>query len=192
MTFTKGIIKDKIEMQMKIIVGLGNPGKEYQNTRHNVGFEFVERLSGGANFSPETKFESLVYREKDLLFVKPQTFMNESGRAVRKIMDFYKLDVKDLVLIHDDLDLKFGEYKIQRGVGPKVHNGVSSVEASLPDKNFLRVRIGVDNREESLYAGSGSDYVLGRFGKEELEEIDEIMEEAADELLVALERNEDE
>src|SRR3989338_1152307 len=161
---------------MKLVVGLGNPGKEYVNTRHNVGFEFVDRLSEGARFSLESKFEALVYREKDLLFVKPQTFMNESGRAVRKILDFYKLGTGDLVLIHDDLDLKFGEYKIQRGVGPKVHNGVTSVETSLPDKNFLRVRIGVDNREKLLYAGSGADYVLSKFGKEELEEVDEVIE----------------
>lgn len=171
---------------MKLIVGLGNPGKEYRNTRHNIGFEFVDRLSGGVMYSLESKFESLVYREKNLLFVKPQTFMNESGRAVRKIMDFYKLGTGDIVLVHDDLDLKLGEYKLQRGVGPKVHNGVSSVEASLPDKNFLRVRIGVDNREKTLFTGSGADYVLSKFGKEELEEIDEVMEEAADELLVAL------
>lgn len=171
---------------MKLIVGLGNPGKEYENTRHNVGFEFVDQLSDKARFSLESKFEVLVYKEKDLLFVKPQTFMNESGRAVRKIMDFFKLGVSDIILVHDDLDLKFGEYKIQKGVGPKVHNGVSSVESSLPDKNFMRVRIGVDNREMFPYAGSGADYVLSKFGKEELEEIDEVMEEAADELLVAL------
>ena len=171
---------------MKLVIGLGNPGKEYVNTRHNVGFEFVDRLSSGARFSLEGKFESLVYREKDILFVKPQTFMNESGRAVRKIMDFYKLGVGEVVLVHDDLDLKLGDYKIQMGVGPKVHNGVSSVESSLPNKNFLRLRIGVDNREKTFYTGTGSDYVLERFRKEELEELDEILEEAADELLVAL------
>jgi len=101
-------------------------------------------------------------------------------------MDFYKLGTDEVILVHDDLDLKFGEYKIQKGIGPKVHNGVSSLESSLPDKNFLRVRIGVDNREETFYTGTGSDYVLERFRKEELEELDEILEEAADELLVAL------
>ncbi len=171
---------------MKLVAGLGNPGKEHVNTRHNVGFEFVDRFSGRVKFSLESKFESLVYREKDLLFAKPQTFMNESGRAVRKIMDFYKLGVDDVILVHDDLDLKFGEYKIQKGVGPKVHNGVSSVEVSLPDKNFLRLRIGVDNREKTFYTGTGSDYVLERFRKEELEELGEALEEAADELLIAL------
>lgn len=171
---------------MKLIVGLGNPGKEYSTTRHNAGFEFVDSLSGRAKFTPDSKFESLLYKDKNILFVKPQTFMNESGRAVRKILDFYKLSVDDVILVHDDLDLKLGEYKIQKGIGPKVHNGVSSVEASLPDKNFLRLRLGVDNREKSFYAGSGADYVLGKFNNEELEVLEEIMEEAGDELLVAL------
>lgn len=171
---------------MKLIVGLGNPGDEYINSRHNAGFKFVDRFTGEARFSMEGKFESLVYRDKDVLFVKPQTFMNESGRAVRKIMDFYKLGIEDVILVHDDLDLKLGEYKLQTGVGPKVHNGVSSVEASLPDKNFLRVRIGIDNREKNIYTGAGADYVLSNFGKEEMEELDEVMEEAADELLVVL------
>lgn len=171
---------------MKLIVGLGNPGKEYLNSRHSAGFEFVDRISDGARFNLDSKSKSLVYKEKDFLFVKPQTFMNDSGRSVRKIMDFYKLGTKEVIIAHDDLDLKLGEYKIQKGVGPKVHNGVSSVESSLASKDFLRVRIGVDNREAFPYAGSGADYVLSKFNKEELEILDEVLEEAADELLVAL------
>lgn len=171
---------------MKLIVGLGNPGKEYQNTRHSAGFEFVDRISDGARFNLDSKSESLTYKENDFLFVKPQTFMNESGRSVRKIMDFYKLGTEEVIIAHDDLDLKLGEYKIQKGVGPKIHNGVSSVESNLASKDFLRVRIGVDNREKSMYGGSGADYVLGKFSKEELEILDEVLEEAADELLVTL------
>jgi len=171
---------------MKLIVELGNPGNEYSDTRHNAGYAFVDRFTEGAKFSLESKFESLIYRDKEVLFIKPQTFMNESGRAVRKVMDYYKLSENNLILVHDDLDLKLGEYKIQKGVGPKVHNGVSSVEASLPSKDFLRVRIGVDNRDKNIYSGSGADYVLSKFGKEEREVLDDILEEAADELLVAL------
>lgn len=171
---------------MRLIVGLGNPGKEYENTRHNAGFVFVDRLSGGARFNLDVKSESLTYKEREFLFVKPQTFMNDSGRSVRRILDFYKLGVDMLVIIHDDLDLKLGEYKIQKGVGPKVHNGVNSVEENLSTKDFWRVRIGVDNREKTMYGGSGSDYVLAKFSKEELEVLEEVVEEAGDELLVAL------
>ncbi len=171
---------------MRLVVGLGNPGKEYEHTRHNTGFAFVDRLSGGARFNLDAKSESLAYKEREFLFVKPQTFMNESGRSVKKLLDFYKLGVDVLVLVHDDLDLKFGEYKIQKGVGPKVHNGVSSVETNLSTKDFWRVRIGVDNREKTMYGGSGSDYVLSKFSKEELEVLDDVLEEAGDELLVAL------
>lgn len=170
---------------MKLIIGMGNPGKEYEYTRHNVGFEFVDRMTDGAKFNMENKFEAETFRDREVLFVKPQTFMNDSGRAVRKIFDFYKLRIDDVILVHDDLDLKLGDYKIQKGVGPKVHNGVTSVEASLPDKNFLRVRIGVDNREKTGFAGLGSDYVLGRFTKDEQEILDDVLEEAADELLIA-------
>jgi PTH1 family peptidyl-tRNA hydrolase len=175
-----------MDLLMKLIVGLGNPGKEYLKTRHNLGFEFVDKISGGVRFVMDSKFESLVFKDKSWLLVKPQTFMNESGRAVRKIMDFYKLGTEDVVLVHDDLDLKLGDYKIQKGVGPKIHHGVSSVEACLPNKNFLRVRLGVDNREKFGYVGSGAEYVLGKFSQEEQEILEDILEEAADELLVAL------
>lgn len=171
---------------MQIIVGLGNPGTEYEKTRHNAGFMFVDKLSGGEKFSLDNKFEAEICKRGNLIFVKPQTFMNDSGRAVRKIMDFYKLNTSNLILVHDDLDLKLGEYKIQKGVGPKVHNGVSSVEQNMADKNFLRVRLGVDGREESFFEGSGADYILGRFSKAELEVLDDMIEESADELLVAL------
>jgi len=171
---------------MKIIVGLGNPGLEYQKTRHNVGFMFVDKMSEGLGFNLDKKFESDMCKKGDLIFVKPQTFMNDSGRAVRKVMDFYKLKSSDVVLIHDDLDLKLGEYKLQMGVGPKVHNGVTSVEQSLGDKNFLRVRLGVDGRDNTDYQGSGGDYVLGKFQENEVEVVEDMIEESVDELLVAL------
>ena len=110
---------------MKIIVGLGNPGEKYKNTRHNMGFELVEVLAQGKRFSIDSKMESEICKDGNFVFVKPMTFMNESGRAVRKVMDFYKLSPNDLILVHDDLDLKLGDYKVQNGVGPKVHNGVN-------------------------------------------------------------------
>lgn len=171
---------------MKIIVGLGNPGPEYDKTRHNAGFLFIDKMSEGLEFSLDKKFEANVCKTRNFIFVKPQTFMNDSGRSVRKIVDFYKLSASDLVLIHDDLDIKLGEYKIQMGVGPKVHNGVTSVEQCMPDKNFLRVRLGVDGRDDSFFEGSGADYILGKFSKSEIESLEDVIEEAVDELLHTL------
>ena len=171
---------------MKIIVGLGNPGSQYLHTRHNVGFLALDFLVHGKRFSLDKKMESELYKEGGFLFVKPQTFMNDSGRAVRKVMDFYKIEPKDLILIHDDLDLKLGDYKIQMSTGPKVHNGVNSVEEVVGNKDFLRVRIGVDARDKQNFFLTGADYVLGRFGKEELGVVEEVIEEANEELLIAL------
>lgn len=171
---------------MKIIVGLGNPGEKYRNTRHNLGFELVDVLAQGKHFGVDSKLEAEICKDGNFVFVKPTTFMNESGRSVRKVMDFYKMSAKDVVLIHDDLDLKLGDYKVQDGVGPKVHNGVNSVEEALGTKDFRRVRLGIDNREKNDYSKSGADYVLEKFTKEEEEEVQDILEEVADELLVTL------
>ena len=170
---------------MKLIVGLGNIGKEYLDTRHNAGFYFVDKMAS-SEFRFDSKFEADICKNGNIIFVKPTTFMNESGRAVRKVCDFYKLSVNDVVLIHDDLDIELGEYKIQMAVGPKVHNGVTSVEESLGSKNFLRVRLGVDGRGDNKFDGSGADYVLSRFSKIEQEVFDDEIEEAVDELMVAL------
>lgn len=141
---------------MKLIVGLGNPGEKYKKTRHNVGFMVIDELE---------KYKDELGKLK---LVKPKKFMNKSGDEVAKLKNFFKIDLDDLYVIHDDLDLNLGEYKIQKGVGPKVHNGVSSVEERLGSKEFWRVRVGVDNRNGSRDM-SGEDYVLGRFMKDERE-----------------------
>ncbi len=175
---------------MNLIVGLGNPGKDYDLTRHNAGFIAAEKLlmklNKKADFKKESKFGAEIAKVGDILIVKPYTYMNESGRAVRKIMDFYKLGVEDLVLIHDDLDIRLGEYKVQKGVGPKVHNGLGSVEKALGDKSFLRVRLGVDNRQPGLKYGGGADYVLSKMTKEELLKLAMAMDLALGDLAVAL------
>lgn len=145
---------------MKIIVGLGNPGKEYENTRHNVGFLVLDKLRTestkhqapndkeyqNSNFQMNNKFHAEVCQIGDVLLIKPQTFMNESGKSVAAVMSFYKVDMDDLYVIHDDLDIVMGQYKIQRAKGPKIHNGVNDIEARLGNKDFWRVRIGVENR----------------------------------------------
>lgn len=171
---------------MKLIVGLGNPGEKYKNTRHNAGFMFLDRMSENGKFSLSKKFEAEIFENDDILMVKPQTFMNDSGRCVRKIMDFYKLPASDLVVVHDDLDIALGERKIQIGVGPKVHNGVNSVEQYLGDMNFMRVRLGVDSRKQTPTNLSGADYVLDNFGKEEKKMLNEAIDSAITELLITL------
>ena len=173
---------------MKLIVGLGNKGEEYKDTRHNAGFMAIDQLLGRLGhekkFSTDKKFESEIVKLKNVILVRPQTFMNNSGRAVRKIMDYYKIELGDLAVIHDDLDIRMGEYKIQKGVGPKIHNGLSSVEQTLGNKDFLRIRIGVDNRQTNLFYGSGADYVLARLSSGEKELMEKTIDKALDELLL--------
>lgn len=171
---------------MKIVVGLGNIGDKYRRTRHNVGFRIVERLAGGETFREDKGQEAYICRKGNILLVKPTTFMNDSGRAVRKIMDFYKIGPSDLILVHDDLDIELGDYKIQMGKGPKVHNGVSSVESTVQTPDFWRLRVGVDNRKSQRFDGSGADYVLSNFSGEDEEILEDVIEDSCDELLVTL------
>jgi PTH1 family peptidyl-tRNA hydrolase len=155
---------------MKLYIGLGNPGTEYALTRHNVGFMCIDQLAKelGTTFSRDKYTDSEVAKDKDLLFAKPQTFMNSSGVAAKKLTEHYHIDVPTgMFLIHDDLDIKLGEYKIQFEVGPKVHNGVNSVEEELGTTAFWRLRIGVDNRDLANRM-PGEAYVLQKFLKEEL------------------------
>jgi PTH1 family peptidyl-tRNA hydrolase len=116
---------------MKLIVGLGNPGREYENTRHNVGAIFIDYLK-------KKEIPS------GIILAKTDVFMNDSGTSVRKMVDYYKLGLDFLCVVHDDLDIPLGSYKIQKGKGPKLHNGILSVENELGSEDFWRVRIGVD------------------------------------------------
>lgn len=101
-------------------------------------------------------------------------------------MDFYKIGPSDLILVHDDLDIELGDYKIQMGKGPKVHNGVSSVESTVQTPDFWRLRVGVDNRKSQRFDGSGADYVLSNFSGEDEEILEDVIEDSCDELLVTL------
>jgi peptidyl-tRNA hydrolase, PTH1 family len=174
---------------MKLIVGLGNPGKEYERTRHNVGFMVVDALARkyqvpSAEFQGNSKFQCQMIQTKDVVLVKPQTFMNKSGEAVRKIADFYKITPDNIWVIHDDLDIKLGEYKINLGKGPKVHNGVESVELSLGTKEFWRIRIGTEGRVPGAeYRVPGETYVLKTFTEEEKPIISEVITRVANEIV---------
>ena len=130
---------------MKCIVGLGNPGKNYETTRHNVGCMVVDALRESLPIEPRftlhAKFNALFIQQGELVLLKPQTYMNLSGRAVASVVNYFKLDpTTDLLVIHDDLDIVFGDCKLQFATGPKMHNGVASVEQYLGTKDFWRLR----------------------------------------------------
>ena len=118
---------------MMLIVGLGNPGPKYQNNRHNVGYMFIDYIN------------KQIKNEK-IKIVKTNVFMNNSGIAVNKLVRNLKLEIENLIVIHDDLDIPLGKFHIQFGVGPQLHNGLESIENHLKTKDFWRIRIGVDNR----------------------------------------------
>lgn len=161
---------------MYLIVGLGNHEKQYHTHRHNVGFMMVDYLlnelkdSMTHGFKHENRFEAEVAKtvcgKHELMLVKPQTFMNLSGNTVRKIVDYWKLDIDNLIVIHDDLDIPLGKFHIQKGTGPLQHNGLSSIDERLGTKDYWRVRIGVENRPVGHHI-SGEAYVLESFSPEE-------------------------
>lgn len=171
---------------MKVIVGLGNPGEKYRGNRHNVGFMVVDQLAmlvENASWSESKKFKAEVVQTKEFMLVKPQTFMNDSGLSVVSICQFYKVALTDLYIVHDDLDIAIGNYKIQHGKGPQVHNGLRSVEEKLGSDQFWNVRVGVENREVRGNKGiPGVVYSLQDFNAQEKVVIEEVVQKIVDEL----------
>lgn len=166
---------------MKVIIGLGNPGSEYEATRHNAGFLFLDTLKeswDSPDFVPEKKFASLVSagvkNGEKMLLVKPVTFMNHSGVAAMALVNFFKLAPSDITVVHDDLDLPFGTWKAATGSGAAGHNGVSDMIEKLGTKEFRRIRIGIGRPEDDR---DPADYVLSRFTPEEEQKLPEIFEE---------------
>ena len=159
---------------MKLIVGLGNPGDEYVNTRHNVGFMLVDRMAKSSWKQSKNGLLTYSWLRSDVELVKPQTFMNKSGEAVGLVVKKHKMDLDDVCIVHDDLDIKFGEFKIQKGKGPKIHKGIISVEKVLKGEDFWRVRIGTDNRQGEMKNIPGDKYVLSKFSGSEIGRLDEM------------------
>src|SRR3990167_5845567 len=145
---------------MILIVGLGNPGIKYQNNRHNVGYMFVEFIVPLLHCSIVKKEKLFITMKQSnnetIVLAKPLTFMNNSGITISKLIRNLKLEIRNLVIIHDDLDIPLGKFHIQFGVGPQLHNGLESIEQHLKTKDFWRVRIGVDNRQPK-YLSHGRD-----------------------------------
>lgn len=162
---------------MKLIVGLGNPGKEYQQTRHNVGFLFVDELATKLKieFEKNKYVDSEVAANSDFILAKPHTFMNNSGQAVKSLITYYDLPIANLIVIHDDLDIPLGQYKIQHAVGPKMHNGIISIENEVKSNQFTRIRIGVDNRDPENRI-PGDVYVLQKFTDDEMKILKGVIE----------------
>ena len=174
-------------MKMKCIVGLGNPGKMYEKTRHNVGFRVIDELIKRDNLKTQNKFKSEIVQTTlnnvPVILVKPQTFMNLSGEAVRLVMDFYKINPKDILIIYDDLDLPVGKFRLREKGSAGGHNGIKDIIARTGTQDFLRVKIGVGEKPSGWDL---ADHVLGRMNKKEREDAEESFQEAvcAVELLV--------
>lgn len=152
---------------MKLIVGLGNPGKEYETTRHNIGFMILDEYI--QNDLWKNKFDGfyqiITIREEKVLFLKPNTYMNLSGNAVRKVVDFYHIKMEDILIIHDDLDLPFQTHRIKKNSSSGGHNGIKSIISCLGNNSFCRLKIGI----ASSNRGNTIDYVLSKFSKQEME-----------------------
>ncbi len=159
-----------------LIVGLGNPGDRYQQTRHNAGFLVVEALAKTKTIDWEYKEkpDAMLAGNRQLLLVKPQTFMNLSGKSVAIMMRLERIKLDQLIVIHDDLDLSLGTAKVSFAKGPHGHNGVTSVEQELTSTKFWRVRVGVENRTAEQRRGlPGEKFVLSKMDYEDKKKMDQ-------------------
>lgn len=174
--------KESSGTRMKLIVGLGNPGREYELTRHNIGFMAIDELAKRWNISlNEQKFKGVfgagfVNGEKVIL-LKPLTYMNLSGESIRPLMDYYKIDVEDFVVLYDDLDIPVGKLRLRMKGSAGGHNGVKSTISHLGTQEFQRIRMGIDRPKNGMKV---VDYVLGRFTSEEIPGVNHSIEKATD------------
>jgi len=163
---------------MKLIIGLGNPGEQYDQTRHNAGFIFLDALQQKLrlpNFSHSKKFntnisEGLLDSQEKIILAKPQTFMNKSGQSVRALIDFYKIAPEEIIVVADDLDILIGNYKISQNTRAAGHNGIQNIIDAIGTQNFARVRIGIEKAGGRCQRGEmpGDKFVLQKFNDEEL------------------------
>jgi PTH1 family peptidyl-tRNA hydrolase len=168
---------------MHLVVGLGNPGREYEGNRHNVGFRIVDQLaaSGGASVAWQSKFGAEFHKGqlagREVLLCKPMQFMNVSGQPVASVAGFFKIPPADTIVAYDDLDLPFGRLKLALGGGAGGHNGVRSLISSLGSPDFVRVRLGIGRPPANW---KGADYVLSDFTRAEQAQLPELVATAAE------------
>lgn len=173
---------------MKLIVGLGNPGKEYENTRHNMGFLYLDYYARKKNILlNKNKFDGIygeaVINNEKVIFLKPQRYINLSGDVIKQFVDYFKIDIKDILVICDDLDTPIGKYRIRSKGSSGGHNGLKNIELMLSTQNYTRLKIGISNNKEI----DTKDYVLGKLTKESFNEIEknyEIISEIIDDFYI--------
>ncbi|RXZ34090.1 aminoacyl-tRNA hydrolase [Oxalobacteraceae bacterium CAVE-383] len=168
-------------MAIRLIVGLGNPGPEYEQTRHNAGFWLVDALAGQP-LTREKSFNALAGKIKcageDIFLLEPQTFMNRSGQSVGALARFYKIAAEDVLVVHDELDMPPGAAKIKKGGSSGGHNGLKDITAALGTQDYWRLRIGIGHPRTAASQQAVADYVLHRPRKEEQQLIDEAIEKS--------------
>lgn len=160
---------------MKLIVGLGNPGKEYAKTRHNVGFMAIDSYCQKHNLKFKNKFNGLYVKTKinseETIFLKPQNFMNLSGLVLKKYLDYFKINISDILVIYDDKDFEVGKIKIKPNGSSGGHKGVKDVISNLQTTNFKRIRVGISTSEKDIKT-----HVLGKFTQEEATKITKVVD----------------
>ena len=160
---------------MKLIVGLGNKGNEYNNTRHNVGFMVVDNYINKSNLTLKSKLDGLyaetIINGEKVIFLKPQNYINLSGDVINKYIKYFKIDIKDILVIHDDMDLEIGTFKIRYKGGSAGHNGLKNIEANLKTNEYKRIKIGISKNNIDKV-----DYVLGKFSSTELSKLNKVID----------------
>lgn len=170
---------------MKLIVGLGNYGPEYEKTRHNYGFMVVDEIARKHNF-PDFKLSkehnALISIENDVILAKPQTYMNNSGKAVKSIASYYKIQPKDILVIHDDADINLGEIKEAESRGSAGHNGIQSIIDELKTNKFKRTRMGINSEDSSFKDKELEEVVLKNFSEDEEEIVSKTIDNAVEQI----------
>lgn len=164
-------------MSIRLIVGLGNPGPEYEQTRHNAGFWLVDNLAGSVRLARETRFSALAAKMsiagQEVWLLEPQTYMNRSGQSVGALARFYKIEADEVLVVHDELDLPPGAAKLKKGGSSGGHNGLKDITAALGTQDYWRLRIGIGHPRSLNLQQPVADFVLHRPRKEEQKLIDE-------------------
>ena len=174
---------------MLLLVGLGNPGSNYTNTRHNIGFKIIDAINAHFKLSKQKpKFKGLLTTgnigDKKIYAIKPLTFMNNSGICIRELLEYFKIDAEDVIVFHDDLDVEFGKIKAKFGGSSAGHNGIASIDKFI-GKEYSRVRIGIGKPENKI---SVSDYVLNDFNEDEQVHLDSITNNIIESLSILIDK----